>query len=613
MYAAFFGLAREPFSIAPDPRFLFLSEQHREALAHLLFGVGGGGGFVLLTGEIGAGKTTVCRCFLQQVPPHCSVAYLFNPQFDATELLDAILEEFKVPPVATGAGFKARVDALNRYLLDQHAQGRAAVLVIDEAQGLAPPVLEQLRLLTNLETAERKLLQIILIGQPELRTLLKAPGLEQLAQRVIARYHLGPLDAGETAAYIRHRVLVAALPAEGAEIVNGPGRRVQPPLPPLPFDDAALAEVHRRTGGVPRRINVLCDRALLGAYSKNLARADASLVAQAAAEVFALDAASGPPAAASATARTADTAVARAWPWAAAAAAGLLGLGAWSWWVGGLSGSGTPASAPAPVATLPSAPASAIATASMGPASAASGAAASVLPAAPAASEARATTEPVLPRLDDGGEVLRRAWRSEGAAMAALAAAVAGDPPASTASGTLDCAALAPQQCWRGRQGWPGLQQADRAALLLLRTARGEPAWLLLGGLDAGLARVAGAGNDGSPRGPWVQVPLAVLAGLWRGEFVVLWTPPPGWTEADARATEPTGAWARWLDARLAEHVQAPPAAPLRDRVLAFQLAQELPADGRPGPLTLMRLQRLAEAERVPRLGPAGAGPIGPR
>ena len=170
MYASFFGLAREPFSIAPDPRFLFMSERHREALAHLLYGVGGGGGFVLLTGEIGAGKTTVCRCFLEQIPTQCAVAYIFNPRLTVAELLQTICDEFGVvvPPQGPGAiGLKGAVDALNAFLLRAHAEGRSAVLVIDEAQSLAPEVLEQLRLLTNLETAERKLLQIILIGQPE--------------------------------------------------------------------------------------------------------------------------------------------------------------------------------------------------------------------------------------------------------------------------------------------------------------------------------------------------------------------------------------------------------------------------------------------------------------
>ena len=272
LYGAWFGLQREPFSIAPDPRTLFMSERHREALAHLLYGVQGGGGFVLLTGEIGAGKTTVSRCFLEQVPPGCKVAYVLNPRQTVGELLASIVQEFgvEVPqqaPAQEMPGGKAVIDALNRYLLQVHGQGGQAVLVIDEAQALSADVLEQLRLLTNLETSERKLLQIILIGQPELRTMVASPGLEQLAQRVIARYHLGPLSAPDTASYVQHRLSVAGLTG------------------PLPFDAAALRRVHQCSRGVPRRINLLCDRALLGAYATGRHQVDVRMVERAAAEV----------------------------------------------------------------------------------------------------------------------------------------------------------------------------------------------------------------------------------------------------------------------------------------------------------------------------------------
>jgi general secretion pathway protein A len=270
MYAQFFGLAQAPFSIAPDPRYLFMSERHREALAHLLYGVRGGG-FVLLTGEIGAGKTTVCRCFLERIPKRCNVAYIFNPKLTVEELLRTICEEFQVPIEHLGAGaatLKDHVDALNAFLLRMHSIGRNNVLIIDEAQNLSPDVLEQLRLLTNLETHERKLLQIILIGQPELRRMLRRPDLEQLAQRVIARYHLRALDMKETAAYVRHRMSVAGLTT------------------PLPFDRGALKRIHQLSRGVPRRINLLCDRALLGAFATSQARVDVRIVERAAREVF---------------------------------------------------------------------------------------------------------------------------------------------------------------------------------------------------------------------------------------------------------------------------------------------------------------------------------------
>lgn len=271
MYAAHFGLKREPFSIAPDPRYLFMSEHHREALAHLLYGVRGGGGFVLLTGEIGAGKTTVCRCFLEQVPKQCNVAYIFNPKLTAIELLKSVCDEFHIPVGRTGtsgATVKDFLDPLNDFLLRAHGAGQNNVLIIDEAQNLSPDVLEQLRLLTNLETNERKLLQIILIGQPELRDMLARNDLEQLAQRVTARFHLEPLNENETAHYIKHRLSVAGMSGL------------------IPFDREARKRIHEITRGIPRRINLLCDRALLGAYANGRDRVDKSIVDRAAREVF---------------------------------------------------------------------------------------------------------------------------------------------------------------------------------------------------------------------------------------------------------------------------------------------------------------------------------------
>src|SRR5471032_2469082 len=268
MYTHFFNLKQSPFSIAPDPRYLFMSERHREALAHLLYGVGSGGGFVLLTGEIGAGKTTVCRCFMEQIPENCQLAYIFNPKLSVEELLHSICEEFRVNLAPGVASVKGYVDAINTHLLASHAQGKNNVLIIDEAQNLSAAVLEQLRLLTNLETSERKLLQIILIGQPELRAMLARPELEQLAQRVIARYHLGSLTPAETGAYIAHRLAVA-------------GATAMAPFPPR-----LIAQVHQLTKGVPRRINLLCDRALLGAYVENSPVVTRTILRRAAAEVF---------------------------------------------------------------------------------------------------------------------------------------------------------------------------------------------------------------------------------------------------------------------------------------------------------------------------------------
>ncbi|MCK9387720.1 MAG: AAA family ATPase [Sulfuritalea sp.] len=275
MYLKYFGLTEAPFSIAPDPRYLYMSKRHREALAHLLYGVKGGGGFVLLTGEVGAGKTTVCRCLLEQIPDSCDIAYIFNPKLTVEELLSTLCLEFgiDIPPGTTS--IKVFIDCINRYLLDAHARGRHSVLIIDEAQNLTVDVLEQMRLLTNLETNTRKLLQIILLGQPELATMLEQPELRQLAQRIVARYHLGPLNKVEVAAYLRHRLDVSGVAAGTRQL----------------FPGSLIAQIYRLTGGVPRLLNVLCDRALLGAFVQGKERVDRATLKRAASEVFPLSSA----------------------------------------------------------------------------------------------------------------------------------------------------------------------------------------------------------------------------------------------------------------------------------------------------------------------------------
>ena len=268
MYLAFFGLNEKPFSITPDPRYLYLSERHAEAMAHLLYGVNEAGGFVQLTGEVGTGKTTIVRSLLAQAPKHAEIALILNPKMTAPEFLLTICEELGigVPDSATQS-LKDLVDILSQYLLRAHAGGRRVVLVVDEAQNLAPEVLEQVRLLTNLETNTQKLLQIILIGQPELRELLARNELRQLAQRITGRYHLSPLRAEETTAYVRHRLRVAGATADI-------------------FNRFALEEIYRLSGGVPRVINVICDRSLLGGYSLDRHRITGPLVRHAASEVF---------------------------------------------------------------------------------------------------------------------------------------------------------------------------------------------------------------------------------------------------------------------------------------------------------------------------------------
>jgi general secretion pathway protein A len=268
MYLEHFNLTERPFSITPDPRFLYMSARHREALAHLLYGLGDGGGFVQLTGEVGTGKTTICRCLLEQIPDNVDLAVVLNPKVTAIELIATVCDELGIGYDADNVSIKSLTDVLNRYLLDAYARGRHTVLIIDEAQNLSADVLEQVRLLTNLETSTQKLLQIILIGQPELRSLLAREDMRQLAQRVTARYHLEPISREETDAYIRHRLQIC-----------GSSQTV--------FNKGAVNKIQHLSGGIPRLINVLCDRSMLGAFVEGRAQVDAKVVKKAASEVLA--------------------------------------------------------------------------------------------------------------------------------------------------------------------------------------------------------------------------------------------------------------------------------------------------------------------------------------
>jgi general secretion pathway protein A len=267
MYNEYFGLKEAPFSIAPDPRYLYMSEQHREALAHLIYGFNSDGGFVLLTGEVGTGKTTVCRCLLEQAPENSDIAFIFNPKLSVEELLATICDEFGIKYPELNSSIKIFTDLINNYLLESHAGGRRAVLIIDEAQNLSSEVLEQLRLLTNLETNQYKLLQIILLGQPELRDKLSRPELRQLSQRIIAKYHLGSLAKKDIGAYISHRLSVAGIKKQL-------------------FSESTINKLYDLTDGIPRLMNVICDRALLGTYTQGENTVSKSILLKAAREIY---------------------------------------------------------------------------------------------------------------------------------------------------------------------------------------------------------------------------------------------------------------------------------------------------------------------------------------
>jgi len=558
MYAQHFGLKQAPFSIAPDPRYLYMSERHREALAHLLYGVRGGeGGFVVLTGEIGAGKTTVCRCFLEQIPERCSVAYIFNPKLTVEELLQTICTEFHIAAVHAGPGVatvKDYVDTLNTYLLRMHAAGQNCVLIIDEAQNLSADVLEQLRLLTNLETSERKLLQIVLIGQPELRALLARPEMQQLAQRVIARYHLDALGEAETAKYVGHRLSIAGL--------NGP----------LPFDRGAMRRIYQHSRGVPRRINLLCDRALLGAYAKGGARVDAGIVEAAAKEVF------DPPRLA-ARERTGLQRAALV-GLGLLAGAGIVGAAVLALDRAGRSTTRVDVATVADVA--PAAQASSPQAAGETPAPSAV--------AVPAAAEAAPALREVPPAaapfdLAAGFESLvgaeNESWR-ELAGVWKLDVGN-GDP----------CLAVRKHQvqCFRTAKSTLALiRQLDRPGVLTLRDAYNRAAYAMLGGLSSDAAILV---IDGTAR----TVPLLALADYWRGEFATFWRTPPDY--AGAIVDRRSGPAAGWLALKLAaaRGDSRPIGAQFDDAALkgwihTFQLTQGLPSDGVAGPVTLMQLNR---------------------
>ena len=535
MYEAFFGLRREPFSIAPDPAFLYLSERHREALGLLSYGLARGASFVLLSGEIGAGKTTVWRRFLEELPSNVDVANVVNPKLGVDALLRRVFEDLQLELPAGGAGVDM-IDALHGQLLLAGARGRRMLIVIDEAQALAPEVLEQLRLLTNLDVSG-KLLQVMLIAQPEMLRLLERPELEPLAQRIVARHHLAALTEPETAAYIAHRLRVAGLEGE------------------LPFDGEALALVHRTTRGTPRRINALCDRALAIAAQRGTRRIDREIVARAAAQAL------GGPAAA-VTTDSARGPVAEPGPLhgpraLALAAGAALVVAAGGWLLlpplaGRSDRAAPPAAASARAASAASAPSPAA-------------------QAEPAPAPAERATFPTTPRADEALAELARLWGANGVATGA-----ANDV----------CTAL-PRQglaCYTARGGLTTLRQLDRPAVLHLADAQGRPAHALLVALRDDTATLAAAGVRR-------ELPVAALAPAWRGEFTTLWRTPPGWRgpgEVDAG----------WLKAQLAR-AGSPAAATPQQRLLGFQAAQGLTPDGIAGPLTLMRLNRGPDEPRL--------------
>jgi general secretion pathway protein A len=548
MYTSFFGLQEKPFAITPDPRYLYLSERHAEALAHLLYGINEAGGFIQLTGEVGTGKTTVIRSLLEQLPGHAEVALILNPRITPAEFLLTICEELHLQvPGDNRTSTKALMDLLGHYLLEAHARGRRVVLIVDEAQNLSFETLEQVRLLTNLETATTKLLQIILIGQEELRALLEQPDLRQLAQRITGRYHLSPLSAEETTGYVKHRMRVAGATAEA-------------------FTPGALREVHRLSNGIPRVINVVCDRALLGAFTREDHRVGATYIRQAASEVY------GRPIPA---------------PWlrwvtggAITAGLALVAFGAWS-----LYGSradveqvATPTSKAA--ATDVSQAAAAVPVAS-----------------APAAV---APTEPPAPRLD---ELL--AQNANGTTTeAALAGLFAQWKIAYAANRGRGCEQATAQglECLFQKGSWAQLRTLNRPAVLTLTDDVGGTHQVVLVALNDDAATIELGGTRQS-------VPIATISRYWFGDFLLLWRPPL----AVAKSLGPgmRGAEVRWLRENMRAAQGLPEARPASDfydedltrLVQDFQRSHRLNADGVAGVQTQIVLDTVLNPAGSPTLG----------
>jgi len=574
MYTSHFGLTEAPFSLTPNPRYLYMSERHREGLAHLLYGIQQPGGFVQLTGEVGTGKTTLCRCLLEHLPPEVDIALILNPRLSVVEFLAAACDELHVVyPATADPSVKVLVDALHGYLLRAHAQGRRTVLIIDEAQNLDVEVLEQIRLLTNLETPAEKLLQIILIGQPELMRLLERQDLRQLAQRITARYHLLPFSAPDTYAYVGHRLKVAG----GNEAL---------------FTRAALWWVRRSSGGVPRVINVLCDRALLGTYAHDRRRVGAATVRRAAREVW-------KPAA---TGRRAG----RLGWWLGLGALGCAGLGIamldvpsrvpWPWKAGApplVEVAAAPAPVPAPSPPGDGLPVHDVAVA--------------VSPGMAAVATAKATAPPPAtgPRLAD--LLADPAGRGDDhAAFASLYARWKLEYRKPSSGLGCDAGRSAGLECLFRFGTWTKLRRYDLPAILELTGPGGERHRAALVALTEESATLAIGRREHS-------FPLAEIDRVWDGAFILIWKAPPLGSRMIVQGMRgPEVEWLRrQLDALDGRPAKERPSdlydAELERRITAFQRSRSLVPDGRVGNETLAHLVLAARGPETPSL--SGSAP----
>lgn len=538
MYNDFFGLKETPFTIAPDPRYLFMSERHRDALAHLLYGIGAGGGFVLLTGEVGTGKTTVCRCLLEQLPANVRLAYILNPKLNAIELMATMCDELGIEYDPKESSLKTFTDLLSRRLLDNHEQALNTVLMIDEAQNLSVEVLEQIRLLTNLETNQKKLLQIILIGQPELQELLAKKELRQLAQRITARYHLRPLSLNETKSYLEHRLRIAGV------------------MRPV-FKSKAIKLIHKASGGIPRLINVISDRAMLGAFAENLHHVDTRTVNKAVAEVLGDMVEVKEP-----------SSIVSHWKWVVPVLVIGLTLGVTAWSFGLLNK--TDESIAEPVVSVESEP-------------------------------QIAESEPELPKVevdrspsqlaeDFWGE---QSWDRSGAVASQNLLALWGvSYLAFQSSDACSFASSYGLGCDQGMTDWKFLSQLNRPANLKFTTAQGGDFWGTLLAID-GQSVVMQFGEN------QVTIERRKLNPLWTGEYQLFWKKPSGFR--DPVGIGGRGAEVIWLTKfiEMSEGIRIEPAhifsEQVADWLALFQMEQGLASDGILGKHSIMMINNIAE------------------
>jgi len=587
MFQEYFGIPEDPFSITPDTKYLYLSERHREAYAHLLYGVAEGGSFVQLTGEVGTGKTLLCRKLLVELPQQVNVALIFNPRQSPLELVASLCDELHVHYPLGCTSIKEIVDFLNAYLLESHRAGWRTVLIIDEAQNLSYEALEQVRLLTNLETAKEKLLQIILVGQPELRSLLARPELRQLAQRITARYHLAPLSAAETRAYVLHRLRVA-------------GR--EQPL----FTVAALRRLHRLSGGVPRLINILCSRAMLAAFGAQQPRVTRRLLNGVARELQGVPERARPATLTWAALLLSGLAVASllylsaqrlapdgAWPVVQAAPQGTSAA---------LASASLPAAEPvSPQVARPGGGE----TGRVRPAEDRREAGQEIPGPAPAPLSVQAGEQAAQP---PGWRQMLGSVDNAFATLFAYWQAVY--PRAGDDQSACERAQRIGLSCIYGKGGWGNLAYYNRPAVIELLQENGTRSHVVVAGLDDQRVTLDLGGRR-------VSLPRPEVAALWTGSYIVLWRPPK--LHSPYLGVGSQGEDVAWLSAML-DQVEGRPARALGDRprfdqalkerVVRFQRKHGLMADGVVGKQTLIQLNMAVNRNNLPLLQPS-QGPAG--